>query len=166
MRRLSLVGAALADGGSRGTLVPGSCRAGLDDLHARRRADPERQMRRRATAPAKSRRWRSSPIRTRGRTRASIKEKVASRQMPPWFADKSVGTFANDPSLTDAEIATIARWVDAGAPQGDPKDMPKPPQFTDGWQLGEPDQIIELPEIQIPATGGDYFPTPNLDAAI
>jgi hypothetical protein len=92
----------------------------------------------------------------------AIKEKVASRQMPPWFADKSAGTFANDPSLTDAEIATITRWVDAGAPQGDPKDMPKPPQFTEGWQLGEPDQIIELPEVQIPATGGDYFPTPSL----
>jgi hypothetical protein len=92
----------------------------------------------------------------------AIKEKVASRQMPPWFADKSVGTFANDPSLSDAEIATITRWVDAGAPQGDPKDMPKAPQFTDGWQLGEPDQIIELPEVQIPATGGDYFPTPSI----
>ena len=92
----------------------------------------------------------------------AIKEKVASRQMPPWFADKSAGTFANDPSLTDKEIATITRWVDAGAPQGDPSDMPTPPQFTDGWQLGEPDQIIELPEVQIPADGGDYFPTPNI----
>jgi hypothetical protein len=92
----------------------------------------------------------------------AIKDKVASRQMPPWFADKSAGTFANDPSLTDKEIATIARWVDAGAPQGDPNDMPKAPHFTDGWQLGEPDQIIELPEVQIPADGGDYFPTPNI----
>jgi hypothetical protein len=82
--------------------------------------------------------------------------------MPPWFADKSAGTFANDPSLTDQEIATITSWADGGAPQGDLKDMPKPPQFTEGWQLGEPDQIVELPEIQIPATGGDYFPTPNL----
>ena len=92
----------------------------------------------------------------------SIKEKVATRQMPPWFADKSAGTFANDPTLTDAEIAAITSWVDAGAPQGDLKDLPKPPQFTEGWQLGEPDQIIELPEVQIPATGGDYFPTPNI----
>src|SRR5678816_2054007 len=70
----------------------------------------------------------------------AIKEKVASRQMPPWFADKSAGAFANDPSLTDKEIATIARWVDAGAPQGDPGDRPTAPHFTDGWQLGEPDQ--------------------------
>src|SRR5882672_12197887 len=65
----------------------------------------------------------------------AIKEKVASRQMPPWFADKSAGAFANDPSLTAQEIATITQWVDAGAPQGDPKDMPKAPHFTDGWQL-------------------------------
>ena len=88
----------------------------------------------------------------------SIKNKVVSRQMPPWMADPGVGVFENDPRLTDADIATIAKWVDEGAPQGDPKDMPTPPMFTDGWQLGEPDHIIELPEVQIPATGGDVFP--------
>ncbi len=92
----------------------------------------------------------------------AIKDKVASRQMPPWFADPSVGAFANDARLSAAEIATITTWVDAGAPRGDLKDMPKPPQFTDGWQLGEPDLVVELPEVQIPATGKDYFPTPNL----
>ncbi|HMB79869.1 MAG TPA: hypothetical protein VKI43_07370, partial [Vicinamibacterales bacterium] len=92
----------------------------------------------------------------------AIKDKVVSRQMPPWFADPNVGSFANDPSLTAAEIATITKWVDGGAPQGDLKDMPKMPQFVEGWQLGEPDLVVELPEIQIPATGGDYFPTPNL----
>jgi hypothetical protein len=92
----------------------------------------------------------------------SIKTKVMARQMPPWFADPQVGAFANDPRLSDADIATITKWVDGGAPQGDPKQMPKPPHFTDGWQLGEPDQIIELPEVQIPATGGDYFPTPSI----
>ena len=92
----------------------------------------------------------------------AIKEKVVSRQMPPWFADPAVGAFANDPSLTAAEIATIARWADAGAPQGDPKEMPAQPRFIDGWQLGQPDLIVELPEIQIPATGNDYFPTPSL----
>src|SRR5207249_54689 len=82
-----------------------------------------------------------------------IRDRVAARQMPPWPAERGVGSFANDPSLTDAEIATIKTWADAGAPQGDPKDLPKLPPFTDGWQLGEPDQIIELPEVQIPATG-------------
>jgi hypothetical protein len=97
----------------------------------------------------------------------SIKNKVVSRQMPPWMAEPGVGVFANDPRLTDMEIATIAKWVDEGAPQGDLKDMPTLPVFTDGWQLGEPDRIIELPEVQIPATGRDVFPiptvTPDLD---
>src|SRR5438045_4891872 len=73
----------------------------------------------------------------------SIKAKVIARQMPPWFADPHVGSFANDPRLSDAQIATIAAWTDAGAPQGDPRDMPNLPQFTDGWQLGEPGQVIE-----------------------
>jgi hypothetical protein len=92
----------------------------------------------------------------------SIKEKVLSRQMPPWFADAAVGSFSNDARLSESEIDTIARWVDGGAPRGDLHDLPKPPAFTDGWQLGEPDLVVELPEVQVPATGGDYFPTPNL----
>ena len=56
----------------------------------------------------------------------SIKARVADRQMPPWQIDKTVGIqkFKNDRSLTDEQIETIVRWVDAGAPQGDPKDMP------------------------------------------
>ena len=92
----------------------------------------------------------------------AIKERVATRQMPPWFADPAVGSFVNDARLSDGEIATITRWVDAGAPMGEAKDMPKAPTFTQGWQLGEPDMIVELPEVQIPATGADYFPTPSL----
>ena len=56
----------------------------------------------------------------------SIKARVAARQMPPWHIDKNIGIqeFKNDRSLTDQEIDTIARWVDGGAPMGDPKDMP------------------------------------------
>jgi hypothetical protein len=92
----------------------------------------------------------------------AIKDKVASRQMPPWFADPAVGSFANDARLSADEIAIITTWADAGAPMGDAKDLPAPPHFTDGWQLGEPDMIIDLPEVQIPATGADYFPTPSL----
>jgi len=92
----------------------------------------------------------------------AIKEKVVLRQMPPWFADPKYGTFANDPSLTPREIETISKWADGGAVKGDTGDLPKPPQFTDGWQLGEPDMIVELPEVQIPATGPDYFPTPTI----
>src|SRR5580658_8796213 len=58
----------------------------------------------------------------------SIKEHVATRDMPPWHLDKTVGIrhYKNDRSLSDAEIATVVRWVDNGAPQGDPADMPKP----------------------------------------
>src|SRR4029450_1419535 len=93
----------------------------------------------------------------------AIKQRVVLRQMPPWFADPKYGTFANDPSLTTREIDTISKWVDGGVVKGDVKDLPKPPQFTDGWQLGEPDMIVELPEVQIPATGPGYFrrPTPG-----
>src|ERR1043166_1327951 len=68
----------------------------------------------------------------------SIKERVATRQMPPWHIDKAVGVqkFKNDMSLTDDQIETIVRWVDAGAPQGDPKDMPKAKilDTTNEWQ--------------------------------
>src|SRR5687767_14024373 len=73
----------------------------------------------------------------------SIKQKVVARDMPPWFIDKNVGIqhFSNDVSLTDAQIATIVKWVDSGAPKGNPADMPPPRLFppTDIWHIGEPD---------------------------
>src|SRR5262245_57618654 len=81
------------------------------------------------------------PLRTFAEARPfarAIRERVVSRKMPPWPADRAVGTFVNDPSLTDAEIATIATWVDSGAAQGDLAQMPPVPQFTEGWQFGEP----------------------------
>src|SRR5436309_7120027 len=69
----------------------------------------------------------------------SIKQKIAAREMPPWFIDKNVGVqhFSNDVSLTDNEIATIVKWVDAGAPQGNPADMPPAREFPDlnRWQF-------------------------------
>ena len=92
----------------------------------------------------------------------SIKQKVQSREMPPWFADPAHGTFKNDARLTDKQIDTIVKWVDAGAPRGNPADEPKPPALTEGWQLGEPDYIITLPAIEVPADGKDIFPTPNI----
>ena len=92
----------------------------------------------------------------------SIRQKVSLRQMPPWFADPAHGTFSNDARLTDRQIDTILKWVDAGAPRGNPRDLPPLPTYTEGWQLGEPDHIITLPAIQIPAEGDDIFPTPNL----
>ena len=84
----------------------------------------------------------------------SIKQKVVARVMPPWGADPHIGKFANDPSLTDAQIATIAAWVDGGAPEGDRADMPKAPQFVEGWNIGKPDIIFKMTEpFQIPADG-------------
>src|SRR6266853_4912386 len=63
----------------------------------------------------------------------SIRQKVASREMPPWYIDRHVGIteFKGDPSLTDKEVATITTWVDTGAPMGNPADMPPPRQFSD-----------------------------------
>src|SRR3954464_624941 len=79
----------------------------------------------------------------------SIKSRVSQRQMPPWHVDKSIGIhrFKDDPSLSDAEMATIVGWVDAGAPRGNPADMPKPRVFddTDRWHIGKPDLVVSLP---------------------
>lgn len=92
----------------------------------------------------------------------AIKQKVMAREMPPWFADAAPGVFSNDSRLTPQQIDTITRWVDGGAARGNPADEPKLPALTEGWQLGEPDYIITLPLVNIPAEGRDYFPTPNL----
>src|SRR6478735_2488676 len=68
----------------------------------------------------------------------AIKARVAGREMPPWHIDKTVGIqqFKNDRSLTDAQIDTIVQWVDAGAPKGDPKDMPAAKQWPDETKWG------------------------------
>src|SRR6202043_510178 len=79
----------------------------------------------------------------------SIKQKVLAREMPPWYLDKNVGIqhFDNDISLNDQEIATLVKWVDGGALQGNPADLPAPRQFPNGqeFQAGKPDVIVSLP---------------------
>ena len=81
----------------------------------------------------------------------SMKAKVESRQMPPWFADPAHGPFANDRSLSQTDIETIAKWADAGAVEGDPKDAPPPVEWpADGWQI-KPDIIVRGPEFRVPA---------------
>lgn len=80
----------------------------------------------------------------------AIKQAVVQRKMPPWFADRSHGQFVNDRSLKQSEIDTIAKWADAGAPQGNPKDAPPAVQWPDGWQI-KPDVIIDGPTYEIPA---------------
>ena len=97
----------------------------------------------------------------------SIRSRVEARQMPPWHIDRTVGVqkFKNDRSLSDEQIATIVKWVDNGAPQGDPKDMPKPVQWPDGqgWnfaaQFGqkEPDLIIRSTPFTMPAVSQDAW---------
>ena len=69
----------------------------------------------------------------------AIKTKVVKREMPPWGADPAFGKFANDVSLKQSEIDTIAAWVDAGAPEGNRAELPKAPEFTEGWSIGKPD---------------------------
>lgn len=84
----------------------------------------------------------------------SIREAVANREMPPWHANPAHGEFKNDISLTEEQIATIVRWVDAGAPRGNPADMPESRTFDDGWQIGEPDAIIDMGrDYEVPAEG-------------
>jgi hypothetical protein len=90
----------------------------------------------------------------------SIKARVAAREMPPWHIDRSIGIakFKDDPSLTDDEIAAIVKWVDAGAPMGNPGDMPPPRQFTeiDKWYIGKPDVIVAMEKPYIlPQAGPD-----------
>jgi mono/diheme cytochrome c family protein len=105
----------------------------------------------------------------------SMKERVSSRQMPPWHLDKSVGiqSFKNDMSLSDEQIDTIVRWVDGGAPQGDPKDLPpsKPPVTTNEWQgvmngYGPPDLVIKSTEWTMPAKHQDVWWRPTSDIPI
>ena len=105
----------------------------------------------------------------------SIKERVAMRQMPPWHIDRSVGVqkFKNDMSLSDAQIAKIVSWVDQGAPQGDPKDMPPPkPLVADNeWKgvrdgFGPPDLVVKSPEYTMPAQHQDVWFRPMSDIPI
>jgi hypothetical protein len=77
-------------------------------------------------------------------TRAIV-QAVNSRQMPPWFADPSVGHFANDRSLSAADIRIITAWADAGALPGDPEDAPKPVSWVEGWTIGQPEVIFAMP---------------------
>ncbi|HET9529536.1 MAG TPA: cytochrome c, partial [Blastocatellia bacterium] len=95
----------------------------------------------------------------------SIKEKVLTREMPPWHADPHTGKWANDRRLTDEQIKTIAAWVDQGAKEGDPRDLPPPPKFSDGWNIGQPDVVLQMPEeYALEASGPDeyqYFDVPT-----
>jgi len=94
-----------------------------------------------------------------------IREVVDDRRMPPWHADPRYGHFENDRSLTFRQRATLLAWVNQGAPLGDVKAVPAPRAFPEGWSIGTPDLVIEMPEAyQVPAQGTvpyQYFRVPS-----
>jgi mono/diheme cytochrome c family protein len=105
----------------------------------------------------------------------SIKERVATHQMPPWHIDKTVGVqkFKNDMSLSDEQIDKVVAWVDQGAPQGDPKDMPPPKPITNdnGWKaqrdgFGPPDLVVKSPDYTMAAEHQDVWFRPMSDIPI
>lgn len=95
----------------------------------------------------------------------AIKERTALRDrrgvMPPWFIEKNIGIqhFKNDPSLSDLEIAKIAKWADSGAPEGNPADLPPPKPLVDGtkWNLGEPDLVVSTEVITVKKGVPDWW---------
>jgi hypothetical protein len=87
----------------------------------------------------------------------AIREAVVRRKMPPWFADPRYGHFSNDPRLSESEIQTITAWADSGAPQGDPKDLPAPPTFVEGWRLGKPDLVVDIGQDFLVPAGRDLY---------
>jgi mono/diheme cytochrome c family protein len=95
----------------------------------------------------------------------AIREKVVNREMPPWHADPAHGEWTNDRRLSQKDVDVIRAWVDGGAPEGDPKDLPPTPKFATGWQIGEPDMVFYMPEeFTVPAEGAVpyiYFTVPT-----
>ena len=85
----------------------------------------------------------------------AIAMRVQNGTMPPWHADDPTARkFSNDRSLPDADRETIVKWATGGAPEGNPKDLPAPPKFADGWMMGTPDAVFSMQEAYpIPATG-------------
>ena len=105
----------------------------------------------------------------------AIRERVISRNMPPWHIDKTVGIqhFANDRSLSEEQIQTIVRWVDGGAQQGNPQDMPAPVKWADNavWNFaaqfgGPPDLIVKSPLYTVPAVAMDAWYKPTVDTGL
>lgn len=92
------------------------------------------------------------------RRAGQIADVTGSRFMPPWLPTAGHGDFAGERRLSDAQVATLRAWADAGAPEGDPKDLPPAPTFTEGWALGEPDLVVRMPDkYTLKAEGRDVF---------
>ncbi|HYL85143.1 MAG TPA: thiol-disulfide isomerase [Candidatus Angelobacter sp.] len=83
-----------------------------------------------------------------------IRRAVEEKSMPPWFADPTIGRFSNDPSLSAAEVATIAAWAEAKAPEGEKGDAPPPRQWVESWSIPKPDLVLKMPQaVRLPASG-------------
>jgi tetratricopeptide (TPR) repeat protein/mono/diheme cytochrome c family protein len=94
-------------------------------------------------------------VRRRARLVAQV---TAARIMPPWAPEPGYGEFAGERRLSDADIAAIQRWVRDGAPEGEARDRPHAPVWSEGWQPGTPDLIVAMPEpLTVPAGGTDLF---------
>ena len=95
----------------------------------------------------------------------SIATQVGKGTMPPWHADPAHGEFLNDRRLNETEKATILKWVDAGASEGNPSDLPAQPTYATEWQIGQPDAVFSMQEdYPIPAEGTisyQYFEVPT-----
>ena len=100
----------------------------------------------------------------------SIKQRVVNRDMPPWGIDPHVGlqSFKNDPSLRPDEVDAITAWVDGGAIQGNPADMPKPREFDDSsrWHIGKPDLIVTSPPHTVPPEASDWWGSYVVDTGL
>jgi peroxiredoxin len=84
----------------------------------------------------------------------AIREVIEEGRMPPWGASPKHGTFANDPSLTSREKEILFGWIDAGCPEGNPADLPRPATFPGAWSIPGPDLILSMPEpFRVPAEG-------------
>lgn len=87
-----------------------------------------------------------------------IRSVVEDRVMPPWKAEPGIGHFSDDRRLTDEQVATFIRWIEAGTPEGDPADLPAPPKFVTGWKFGEPDLVVKMTEpYELAAEGPDLY---------
>jgi peroxiredoxin len=83
-----------------------------------------------------------------------IAEVTANGSMPPWHASPDHGRFRNERRLSAEQKALIARWVEAGCPEGDPADAPPPVRWPEGWLIGTPDRVLRMPEpFRVPAEG-------------
>ena len=91
----------------------------------------------------------------------AIRSRTQAREMPPWFIDKNIGiqAFKDDPSLSEAEVATIAAWVNGGTRRGDPADMPPPRKWPAGdrWSIGTPDLVVSSPLMTVEAVAPDWY---------